>query len=112
MNVSDSLGNDLSSHKSLDELKWGLDNLRKKIEEEKINNDKLNNIINNLNKNKEMTRKKIDGKYKFYFLNLVTSFSSKTESANLDSYSLNIVLLVCILSYILGAYIAKISNYK
>ena len=76
-----------------------------------MNNDKLNAILSNLNKNREITRKKIDGNYTCLKM-LVTSFNPKTDSNYLDSYSINIVLLVCILSYILGAYIAKISSYK
>ncbi len=64
--VSDNVGKECNTSKSIDELKLSLDNIRKKIGEEKINNDKFMNILNNLNKNKEITKKKIDGNIKIY----------------------------------------------
>lgn len=107
--------NDITVRKTIDDLKMNLEDIRKKIEDEKINNEKLNSSLNNFNKNKEFTKKKTDGNHFFplHFKNLVTSYSSKLSYTNIDSYSINFVLFICILSYILGAYLAKISNnYK
>ncbi len=48
---------------TLEELKIGIENLRKNIEEEKITNEKLNNILQNSSINKEITKKKNEGKF-------------------------------------------------
>lgn len=53
--------NDLNAGKIIDDIKMSLDDIRKKIEDEKINNEKLNNALLNMNKNKEITKKKTDG---------------------------------------------------
>jgi len=54
--------------RTVDDLKYSIETLRRSIEDEKSNNEKLTNILNNLNKNKEITRKKIDGKIIFFII--------------------------------------------
>lgn len=65
--MQNSLSNDnismISGPKNtLEELKYGIENLKRSIEEEKINNEKLNNTVINLNKNRNIIKKKIEGK--------------------------------------------------
>jgi len=69
LNYADNYSNTQNPNKSINDMKNNIELLKKNIEEEKITNEKLNNILINFNKNKEITRKKNDGKIKFYSFN-------------------------------------------
>lgn len=53
---------------SVVDLKMGIENLRRKIEDEKTNNDKLNIALNNLISNKENYKKKNEGSFIFFII--------------------------------------------